>query len=386
MQRREFLGASVLALASSSWLNSSRAGVVENATPLYLSAAADPDGSHWLQAFSVQQGALQPRYRIALPERGHHVAVDPVRGLFVGIARRPDTWLILGDLDSGELLQELRVPAQRHLYGHGIFSTDGEFFYTTEADLGNPQGDNGLVVEWRVEMQDAKPVLQRGREFSTGGVGPHELLLLPDGETLVIANGGLRTHPDTGREVLNVDSMQPSLVYVDRRSGQLLERQVLASALRLASIRHIAVNSSAQVVLGMQYQGEAFEQVPLVATHKRGEALRMVDTPPELLGRMKQYVGSVCYSADGTWLAATCPRGNLLAFWSAEDGRFVGSIPARDGCGICASEEGFLFSSGVGRIARYDPRTDAVAELSLPDDWQLFWDNHMTAVAAGWVT
>ncbi|HHX81614.1 MAG TPA: DUF1513 domain-containing protein [Pseudomonadaceae bacterium] len=384
MQRREFLGASVLALANSTWLNSCLAGAGENGRPLYLSAAAEPDGSYWLQAFSVQLGALQPHYRIALPERGHHVAVDPARRLFVVIARRPDTWLVLGDLDSGELLQELRVPTQRHLYGHGIFSADGEFFYTTESDLRDPQGDNGLVVEWRVERQGAKPVLQREREFSSGGVGPHELLLHPDGETLVIANGGLRTHPDTGREVLNVDSMQSSLVYLDRHNGQLLERQVMPPELRLASIRHLAVNSSAQVVLGMQYQGEAFEQVPLVATHSRGAALRLLDTPAELLGRMKQYVGSVCYSADGAWLAATCPRGNLLAFWSAEDGRFVGSIPARDGCGICASEDGFLFSSGVGRIARYDPRADAVAEFNPPHDWQLFWDNHMTAVAPGW--
>jgi hypothetical protein len=311
------------------------------------------------------------------------VAVNPVAGLFVVIARRPDTWLLLGELGSGKVLQELQVPVDRHLFGHGIFAAEGDYFYTSESDLANPLGDNGLVVEWRLNMQGRNPGLERLREFSTAGVGPHELLLLPDNETLVVANGGLRTHPDTGREVLNVESMQPSLVYLQRRSGQLLEQQGLPQELRLASIRHLAVNASAQVVLGMQYQGEPFEQVPLVATHVRGEPLRLLYTPAELLGRMKQYVGSVCYSADGEYIAATCPRGNLLAFWSG-DGSFVGSIAARDGCGVCASEGGFLFSTGVGRVASYDPRSTRVDDVSLPESWQLFWDNHLALVPQGW--
>ena len=30
-------------------------------------------------------------------------------------------------------------------------------------------------------------------EFDSYGIGPHELIMHPDGETLVIANGGIKT-------------------------------------------------------------------------------------------------------------------------------------------------------------------------------------------------
>ncbi|PAX95204.1 Tat pathway signal protein, partial [Bordetella pertussis] len=35
--------------------------------------------------------------------------------------------------------------------------------------------------------------------FDTAGIGPHEALLLPDGKTVCVANGGILTHPDYGK-------------------------------------------------------------------------------------------------------------------------------------------------------------------------------------------
>lgn len=379
MQRRELLAAALLAvgLPYPALGGSTRRGH-------YLSTAADPEGQHWLVAFGTGEGGVQLHYRIPLPARGHHVAVHPGRGLYAVIARRPDTWLMLGDLTSGEVLQTLQVPTDRHLFGHGVFADDGTRFYTTESDLGNWQGDSGLVVEWEVGNVAGRASLQRGREFSSAGVGPHELLLMPDGQTLAVANGGLRTHPDSGREVLNVDTMLPSLVYLDRHSGELLEQHTLPEALRLASIRHLDVNPHGQLVMGLQYQGEPWEQVPLVATHERGSAPRLLSTPPELLARMKQYVGSVRYVDGGRSIVASCPRGNLLAFWSSLDGGFAGSLPARDACGLATAGAGLLFSTGVGRVASVELPALAVADL--PDDANgvLLWDNHLTEVPGGW--
>src|SRR5690606_20475121 len=97
MQRRDLLAAALLAagLPYPALGGSERRGH-------YLSTAADPEGQHWLVAFGTGEWGVQLHYRIPLPARGHHVAVHPGRGLYAVIARRPDTWLMLGDLYSGE--------------------------------------------------------------------------------------------------------------------------------------------------------------------------------------------------------------------------------------------------------------------------------------------
>jgi len=57
------------------------------------------------------------------------------------------------------------------------------------------------------------------------------MILLPDGKTFAIANGGIETHPDYGRAELNLEGMDPSLSFVDSRDGQLVGRLRLASKL-----------------------------------------------------------------------------------------------------------------------------------------------------------
>ncbi|MCQ6508161.1 DUF1513 domain-containing protein, partial [Vibrio parahaemolyticus] len=54
------------------------------------------------------------------------------------------------------------------------------------------------------------------------GIGPNEVIMLPDG-TLAIGVGGLHTN---GREPLNKDSMKPSLSYLSQ-SGDLLDQFAL---------------------------------------------------------------------------------------------------------------------------------------------------------------
>ena len=60
-------------------------------------------------------------------------------------------------------------------------------------------------------MRDATDDYRQVGELPAHGVGPHEVVLMPDGKTLAVANGGIRTHPDRDRVPLNLDSMQPSL-------------------------------------------------------------------------------------------------------------------------------------------------------------------------------
>ncbi len=55
----------------------------------------------------------------------------------------------------------------------------------------------------------------RAGEFASGGVGPHEIRRMPGSDVLVIANGGIATHPGSSRAKLNIPKMQPNLAYIE---------------------------------------------------------------------------------------------------------------------------------------------------------------------------
>ena len=79
----------------------------------------------------------------------------------------------------------------RHFFGHGVFSADGKLLYTTENDYDGARGVIGV--------RDATDGYQQIGEFPAHGMEPHDIQLLADGRTMVIANGGIRTHPDSAR-------------------------------------------------------------------------------------------------------------------------------------------------------------------------------------------
>lgn len=352
-----------------------------NDSSLYISAASDRNDQHYVAGFSYENGIASIQFKHALPGRAHHVAVNAAMELFVVVARRPGRFLLVGDLRTGEIIQRLNVPEDRHLFGHGIFSKDGDYFYTLESDYKNSVGDNGRLVSWKVKRQNKLVEFERLQEFSSHGVGPHELLLMPDEKTLVIANGGIRTHPDSGREKLNLESMKPSLVYINRETGELLEQHWLEDEFHQASIRHLDVNAKGKVVLAMQYEGEPFDEVPLLATHQRGEKLQMLAVPLSVQQQMKQYVGSVRFDKGGRYVAASCPRGNMITFWDTDTGEYKDSVRSRDGCGICATENGFVLTAGTGRINHYDLKQNELLTLNNADknaEGKVFWDNHLS--------
>ena len=374
LPRRSVLSLALLLAARPAFSNA-----IASSKPTFLSAASDSDEKHWLKAFTIDNDQIKALYSHQLSARAHDVVINSQSDLFVCIARRPGTFLLVGDVNNGNVLQEIQASEGRHFYGHGVFSADDNYFYTSESDYDDLQGSSGRIGVWRVNKTLTDISLERVNEFPSYGVGPHEVLLMPDQETLVIANGGIRTHPDSVREKLNIDSMQPSLAYVDRASGALLEQQYLPAAYHQASIRHIDVNAQGQVALAMQFEGEQFLSVPLLATHRRGEALRLMQAPEQVQSQLEQYVGSIRYDESGRFLVASCPRANLLTFWDAENGEFLKQLRARDACGVSAYQDGFVYSSGTGQVRYYDLSQQVIKNLIPENEFTdgLFWDNHL---------
>jgi uncharacterized protein len=356
--RRRFLGGLLAAgmIPKPTW--------AEAGSPAYLAAAALEDGSYILCGIGRDLDIL---FRIPLPDRGHAAAAHPTRPEAVAFARRPGTFALVIDCISGTTKAQLTSPEGRHFYGHGAFSADGNWLFTTENDYEAGQG--------RIGVWDVTAGYLRVAEFASGGVGPHDLKRLPGSDVLVVANGGIDTHPDSGRVKLNIATMQPNLAYIE--ADKVVEVASLPPELHKNSIRHLAVSAAGQVAFGMQWQGDA-EVVPLVGTHLRGAELALLGAPEQDLRAMQGYVGSIAFGRDDRTIAVTSPRGGIVQTYDAQTGGFRHAYASADASGVACDDGGFVVTSGLGVFQRISDHAEAVAANN-----RLIWDNHLVPIAAG---
>ena len=331
--------------------------------PDFLSAARTADGAYRLVGLRLTG---EPVFSLPLPDRGHAAAVHPHRPLAVAFARRPGDFALVLDCFSGEVAATLHSPPGRHFYGHGAFSPDGATLYTPENDY---EAGQGVIGMW-----DTTRNFARLGEFSSRGVGPHDIALMPGGDSLVIANGGIETHPDTGRATLNLATMRPNLAYVSL-SGTPLETVELAPDLHKNSIRHLALRPDGLVAFAMQWQGDTGTHPPLLGLHRRGDAPRLLAAEPGEQSRLKGYAGSVAISPDGNRVAISSPRGGLAHVYDPDSGTLVSAMPAPDICGLGPCDGGFFYTTGSGETGRLS-RAESLP-VSHPN---LNWDNHLVAL------
>ncbi|WP_353645800.1 DUF1513 domain-containing protein [Mesorhizobium sp. WSM2239] len=359
IDRRDFLKAAGAGFLASLSLRAHARTL--DADAVFATAYQRRDGSYGAAILS-EAGAIL--HRVELPDRGHDVTFDPVSRRSVVFARQPGTFAVVFDHTGKKEPATIASIAGRHFFGHGVFSRDGRLLYATENDFDNAAGMIGVY--------DASDGFRRLGEFPTHGVGPHELLLLGDGRTLAIANGGIETHPDFGRAKLNLATMKPSLVFVDRLSGDLLERHELPPELHQLSIRHVAVDQSGTVWFGCQHEGPASERPALVGRARPGESFGLIEMPQEVLGGLRNYVGSVAANTEAGTIAVSSPQGNALVIIEAAGERVVSTSRLAEVCGIAPDRSGFLATTGAGEIV--DPEGGSAAA----DDY--VWDNHLSRI------
>lgn len=307
---------------------------------------------------------------LPLPDRGHSFAIDSVRQRAVVFGRQPGFFALVFDLRDGRQLATLPLPKGRHFFGHGVFSAGGDQLYATENDFEAGRGvigvyDARLGANWR-----------RLGEFDSGGIGPHEMVLLPDGHTLCVANGGLLTHPDYGKATLNLATMRSSLALLDARDGRLLANQTLPPALFQLSIRHLALDASGAVWFACQHQGPAAERPPLVGRQRSGMQLELFSAPPSIQRQLRNYIGSIAADPQRGLIATSSPVGGHIAWWNTAHAQCLGSTPRPDGCGVASLGDGrFLVSDGFGGLATAGP---ADRPQVLPATSKgVAWDNHL---------
>jgi len=262
------------------------------------------------------------------------------------------------DYMSGNVVKLMPAGKNRHFYGHGVFSNDGAWLYATEGHSRTSEGVIGVF--------DVHNNYQKVDEFTGFGLGPHEVIIMPDGR-LVIGVGGVHTD---GRTPMNLNSMSPSLSYLSP-TGELLEQAVIAD--KKLSIRHLAHDGSEAVLCGQQYRGEPDEYPSLLAMHTKGGAMELLEAEPEEWARFNHYIASI--AATDNWIIATSPRGNCYGIWSKKTKRLVELSALPDASGAVVFGSTFMLSSGSGDVvSQSHPNKKSIMQSGVQ------WDNHWSAI------
>ncbi|WP_394211868.1 DUF1513 domain-containing protein [Psychrobacter piscatorii] len=351
-------------------------------------------------------------WQTTMPERVHDIVVQPVsinvtdaqaqhsnayhsRDVVV-MGRRPSEKFWVLDTSNGQVQHAIKADLHRHFYGHACYSLDGNLLYVTENDTVSLAGKIGIY--------DANDAYKKVAEFDSYGIGPHELIMHPDSETLVIANGGIKTE-QASREELNLDTMRPSLVYLNRYDGTLLE-QVTPEHNQM-SIRHLAMHDNGTVMIGIQFQGEKHINVPLVLTHQRGDAnFTPLTMPNNQWQRFHQYIASVAVDSDRNLLCVTTPIGGCAAIYDLYTRELIDevSLPDCAGASVLSSNSaitnnvddikpsGFIISDGQGQLTALRVSVSSEVKLDANDAEQhariikdsklhmMSFDNHLQAL------
>jgi hypothetical protein len=155
---------------------------------------------------------------ITLPFLPHGIVIDPRDPGRAAVFEKKGPGACLVDLRARPVIRPLSTVATRRFYGHGAFSADGSLLYATESQLDRRLA--GVPV-----VRDAQTLKELGT-VPTHGTAPHDCLLLDDGKTMVVANGG---GPMPAGSEGSADREPASVTYVDLTTERLLDEVRLAS-------------------------------------------------------------------------------------------------------------------------------------------------------------
>lgn len=344
-------------------------------TGTLLSAYEDARGDQYVGGLSLNDEQV---FGARVPMRAHGCAVhptDPNRVLF--FARRPGTQAFELDRATMQARTVFTTEPGRHLAGHGTYSADGSSILTPEHDY---ERARGVVV-----VRDARNFAIVG-ELDTNGIDPHEVAWMPDHRSLLVANGGIMTHPRSFRRKLNIPTMAPSLCVIDAASGGRKEQWRLPD--HLLSIRHVSMTGTGITAVGLQYEGDDKNKVPgIVALYRPAQAgeqarFSLLTAPAEEVPKFQAYVASVAISEAHDLIAAACPYGNGVACWSISDERYLGFIAASETYGLSRVADGsILASQRDGTAYGLDESRLRSQFLKIASSQPIRWDDHWVATA-----
>ncbi|MCP5277768.1 MAG: DUF1513 domain-containing protein [Thiobacillus sp.] len=355
--RRAFLATMAALVGAPAW---AAAASRESGAAVRLAATWQAGNGYQLGVLEYAEG-LAIRSVLDIPTRAHGLLAEPA-GTLLAVARRPGDWLLRWNRE-GRALAWRWIEPRRAFAGHLQASGDGRTVLTTELDL-----DTGMGL---IGVRDAA-TLEKRDEWPTHGMDPH--MLVWDATrpgSLIVANGGVPTLPETGRLKRDLHRMDSFIARMDAATGELLGQWRLDDP-RL-SLRHMAWNGRrGKPLLGIALQAEhddavAKSQAPVLALFD-GQVLGALEAPVPLAG----YGGSIAPLGDG--FAVGCPRSQGVAVFGASGFRTLVSL--EEACPI-VSAHGQLWAGGRGRLLSLAPDATPAGTGELNG---IRLDNHWIAI------
>lgn len=383
MNRQTFLRASTLGLGMLAW--GGRSWAVGNNTTHRVGAAwrrvvAETGSAQDFVGVLVldwEQRTVRVQAEHAVPSRAHGVLAEP-NGGFLVLAARPGTWLRRMGAD-GQVLQHVDIPTEqagragptgRTLDGHIMASADGQWLYTPETDRTSGEG-------W-ISVRDVR-TLARQAEWRTHGRDPHQCLIDASG-ALLVANGGISRTADGNKR--DLDQMNPSLVRLDGRTGELLGQWRLDD--KRLSLRHMAWSTDSAAsspLLGIALQSEHDDvtqrrDAPVLAVWD-GDKLRIPSRDMKAGG----YAGDIAPGPGGGFVLSGQRVGKGVLWHPDAPEKLFPIAELKDLCALAspssAAQEGVLIGSERG-VALWHPR---VASHMMPWPAAMKLDNHWVVLS-----
>ena len=296
--------------------------------------------------------------------RCHSLALSKKHNTVSFVDRRPGEFIYVYDFNSLDRVQVISRPEGFRFYGHAVLNVDESLLFVTANNLS--------TLEGRILVYDIETNYSLVDNISSGGIGPHEIVRHPDKDIFYICNGGLKTHPDSGREILNFETMAPNLTLFDNEKREVKSFELENSKL---SIRHIEVNHHGDAFIGVQdkdfFPGEGQAMVAFYDFDK--DSLYQDSDSSELHLLSEGYVASVSMDGDSKLGLATCPKSDLVGVWDLEALSLKETIDCKEASGVCYSKDlgAFVITNGSGEVYSYKE-----GSLKFLFQAPFQWDNH----------
>lgn len=326
----------------------------------YTGAIGLADGSFAVSAIEPDGGML---WQTPVQTRCHSGCNRPDNAEVLFFERRPGWAFYVLNSKTGEQRHRIEAVEGEHFVGHGVFSPDGRFLY---APANRYEPGEGIIA-----VYDSRQGYQRVNTFELNGIGPHQITLHPDGQTLIVGLGGILTHPDYDRIKLNLDTMEPALILMDRHSGEIRAR--FQPTHHQLSTRHVDVAPDGTIYAAYQYQGPAHELPPLIARYRNGR-YEEITFGASIHRELGNYIASIVAHPENDLVAIASPIGGTALIFNSRTGAVIKKAAIEDCAGVEALAGGdFLVSSGRGKLVRMgeDSAAEEIASM------QVQWDHHL---------
>lgn len=237
---------------------------------------------------------------------GHGFAPNPARRHLAVISQKHGKGCVEWDMKARKVTRKLATTADREFYGHGAFTPDGKTLFLAESVVGD-SSYRGVVT-----IRDGDSYEIKG-EFPSHGTAPHDTLLIDDGATLVITNGG---------GPVSTDDL-PCVTYVDVKSRELKKKLTFKTPRINAG--HLAITPKGELVVvsapreGMNSGAPDF--CGNISFYSPGGEVRTAEDP--INARMKAETLSVAIHEPSMVVGATNPAGHIVTFWDFKTGKLV---------------------------------------------------------------